>query len=142
MSQRARELLKRCGLTAGAGALVGVVIFFLRGGFGSDDPVRQFVALCDAFTLPGVFLLMISGLIFMSGEGVFDGVSFIVRQGVRTLIPGARAREEPEKYGDYVEQRRAKGKPKGYACLLLVGIVYLLMGVILTVIYYSIYDMP
>ena len=138
MSQRAKDLLIHCGITAGVGALIGVGVFAYRGGFQAEAPAQVLFALCDAFTVPGIFFLMISGLMFLSGEGAFDGVSFIVKQGVKTLIPGARTREEPEKYGDYVERRRAKGKPKGCACLFIVGLAYLLVSVILIVIYYKI----
>ncbi len=137
MSQRAKSLLVRYGVTIAVGALIGLGIFSLRGGFETTVPLKRFMALCDAFSVPGVLLIMFSGLVFVSGEGIFDGISYAVRHALKSLIPGALARGEQEKYGDYVERRRAKGKPKGYACLFFVGLAYLLVSIVLIAIYYN-----
>lgn len=79
----------------------------------------QYRMLCDAFSIPGMMLILAGALVWVSGEGAFNGISYCLRMAVYALIPGKR-KDAYEKYGDYVE-RKSQKKVSGYAFLFYYG---------------------
>ncbi len=100
--------------------------------------VDQFLILCDAFTIPGILLLMVGFLVWVSNEGALDGVTYAVRFAVFSLIPGRRL-ERDEKYSEYVERRRGK-KVRGYGFLFVSGAVTLAISLVFMALFYALYE--
>lgn len=102
------------------------------------DEVVRLKLLADAFTVPGVILIMASLFCWLSSQGAVDGIGFAVSGLFRRLLPGAQYKE-PEKYYDYIMRKQEKRKG-GYGFLAIVGAGFLLIAVVFIVKFYKIYQ--
>ena len=93
--------------------------------------------LCDAFTIPGLVMLMLGCLMSLSNQGALDGIRYIATVGIRMLIPGAAL--NMEKYAEFKERRNAN-RTKGYGFLYVVGIVFMAAALVFMALFYSIYQ--
>lgn len=115
-------------------------IYLLQGGFTENVTlVARYRLLCDMFTVPGVFLLLAAALVFVSNEEFFTIFSYAFSYAFRSLIPGALAGQKHERYSDYVERKREKGKIKGYSFLSFTGLAFLAIGLVFMFLFYRIY---
>lgn len=94
-------------------------------------------ALCDAFFVPGILVISVAALMFVSGEGALDGLKWGLSNVVKALIPGGRF-GTPEKYGDYVMRKRGERKKGNLGAMFLAGGVFVLASVICLMVYMSI----
>ncbi len=94
----------------------------------------QYRLLCDAFSVPGVLLIMFGALVWASNEGALLGVGYALRYAIYSLIPGKRL-ERDEKYGDYVARKR-ENKVSGYGFLFYTGLVSLGISLIFMALFY------
>lgn len=132
--RRWTRVLLKYGAAVFAAALMAFSVIELHGYALADTAAERYCILSNAFTIPGVILIMCWALVLVANEGAFEGISFAVTYAVKLLIPGVGNRQE--RYGDYVERRRAKGKTKGFGFLFYVGLVCLLAAVVFTVLFY------
>lgn len=95
----------------------------------------QYRLLCDAFSVPGVLLIMFGAMVWASNEGALLGVGYVLRYAIFSLIPGKRL-ERDEKYGDYVA-RKCENKVSGYGFLFYTGLVSLGISLVFMVLFYS-----
>lgn len=117
-------------------ALMSIMYLNLQD-FAEAELADRYRLLCDAFSVPGVLLIMFGALVWASNEGAMLGVSYVVRQAVFALIPGKRLERE-EKYGDYVARKRDKNVT-GYGFLFFTGLAALGIALIFMVLFYSVY---
>ena len=104
--------------------------------FPSEDAVENYRMLADATTVPGILFIMSGALVWASSLGALDGVSFALGKVFRSLIPGARLRED-EKYADFVERRREKAKKSsGYGFLFITGAVFMAVSLFFSLMFY------
>ncbi len=96
--------------------------------------VDQFRYLADAFTIPGILLIMFGALLWASNEGAMDGLGYALKHTIKSLIPGGRAKED-ETYAEYVERKRAN-KVTGYSFLFVAGGVTMAVSLVFMVLYY------
>lgn len=118
-----RKAPVRYAVTAVLAALTAAGHLWLHGWSSVLPEEERFRILCDAFTVPGLMLVLITALVALSNEGSFDALGYAVRYAVRRLIPGLGLRQET--YGEFVERRREQGRVRGYGFLLHVGLVFL-----------------
>lgn len=135
MSRSVKNLLKY-GLTTMVGGLMVWAVLNLHGYVNAVETSERLRILADAFTIPGTVITLFGVLVILSNEGAFEGVSYILGYTFRMLIPG-RAGERPQKYADYVLQRREKGKVTGFGFLFVVGGVFLLLAILFTVLFFK-----
>ena len=118
--------------------LAGCAIWFVlsnRGFFESNDTVARMMYLADAFTIPGVVLLMVGVMTWMSSKyGLFDGVTYSLGRLARSLVPGKNLSDE--RYYDYKEKKAASRKT-GYLFLFITGGALTLVAVVFTIIHAS-----
>ncbi len=99
--------------------LIACLVFF-----GSDPPFSQmerqdqFRVLADAFTAPGMLLLLSGGLVAMIRLGAMDGIGYVVSYAIHGLIPGMRMKQES--YADYLERKHER-PVRGFGFLLISG---------------------
>ena len=135
MSEKAKARLLKYGICAAFTALMVWLYLWLRE---TPDSFELWTrALCDAFTLPGVILLCVGGLVWASNEGALDGIGYLVSYMTKALIPGKR--KEIEKFADYVERKRAK-RGGGFGFLLISGAVVLAIALVFLLLFYSAYQ--
>ena len=126
--------LIKSGIFSAVGILV-VILFVCSSDFGAQTTVDKYKILCDAFTIPGLLMLMFAAMLSISNEGGLDGVSYLVKQGFRMLTFRGISQE---KYLDYVQHRR-ENRLTGYGFLYIVGAVFMAVALIFLALFYSIY---
>lgn len=136
MSERVKANLIKYGCSAAFVALFAGGYIVSRD-FAAAELVDKFRYLADAFTIPGLLLIMAGCLVWAESEGALDGISYAARMAFKSLIPAGRAGAD-EKYGDYVARKRAN-KVKGYSFLFIAGAVSMVVAVIFMVLFYSLY---
>ena len=99
--------------------------------------MEKYRILCDAFTIPGVVLVMLGALMAISNEGALYGISYVLGYAFRILIPAKR--HEHEKYYDYVERKKGEGQVKGYGFLFVVGGASLAIAIVFMILFYRLY---
>ena len=134
MSKKTSAALIKYGITAAVGALFAWLVLSLRDYTGAEEPAEKYRMLCDAFTFPGVFLMLTAALVALSNEGAFLGVGYLVTHALRFLIPGMGSRQE--KYSEYIERKTEKGRVKGYGFIFHVGLAYFAAALVFLVLFY------
>jgi hypothetical protein len=79
-------------------------------------------------------MTLFAGMMYVSSEGALIGIGFVLRNVVLAFIPMGRARHE--KYADYRDRKLSEAKKPGLSSILVTGLSFLLIGVVLTVIWY------
>ena len=106
-------------------------------GYSSASPADiRYLQLSDAFFVPGIVMLLVGVLVWISTTGFFDSISYIATIGLRALIPLMR-RDKSEEYYDYKARKEGK-RINGYSFVLISGAIYLAIGVIFTILYFTV----
>ena len=136
--QLKNNTLKKYLITSIIGLTVTISLLFSFGIAGGELNAQETMrAYADAFSATGILLVAAGALVFASGEGMFDGISYAGIFAVRALIPGMRHNGPMEKYGDY-KLAKSEKRIKGYSFLFYVGLAFLLVGTIFTVLYFAV----
>ena len=104
---------------------------------GMTDASEKYRALADAFTIPGITLIMLWLLMLAAAEGIFDGLGYALTRTVSGLIPGSGGRKT-ESYAEYLERKTADRSGKRCGFLLYEGLVCTAAAVVFTALYYSV----
>lgn len=133
MSTRAKVNLAKYG---GCAVFTALLIWAYMGprDFAAETLQNQYRMLCDAFTVPGLMMILAGALVWVSNEGALNGIAYCLRLAVFALIPGKR-KDAYEKYGDYVERKKQK-QVKGYAFLFWSGLTVMAVAMVFFVLYY------
>ncbi len=134
-----KSLITKYGICFGVASLITLAVFWSKGFFGSDVAVNLQI-LSDGFFVSGILLVLFAGMMYISGEGALIGISYVLRNVVLTFIPGGRKKQEL--YGKYRERKMQEIKKSTDHCVLTVGLLFLTVGVIFTVIWYTSYYNP
>lgn len=90
-----------------------------------------FHILCDSFFVVGVTTTGIGALVFVSNEGVFDGLIFGMRSFINIFKKNAKRSTET-----YYDFRMSRAEHKfGFAFLLICGLVFLAIAVAMYLLY-------
>lgn len=137
MSKRLRKNLLCYGITTAIG--IGMVALFLSTrDFGAlTSQAERYRLLTDAFTIPGTVILCVGLLVWVSNQGMFNGIAYALSYTLRRLIPGLGNKHE--RYYDYVERKREKGGVTGYGFLLITGAAFLAVACIFMALFYRVY---
>ena len=132
MSKRAKTLLTKYGCCAAFVAALAYVYIAARD-FDGAALWEKLVMLCDAFTIPGMLLILAGAMVWVANMGALDGLSYAVAWAFRSLIPGGRASRD-ETYADYVERKR-ENKVRGYGFLFIAGGITMAVAIAFLVAY-------
>lgn len=135
MSKLQKNLLKY-GITVAVGAGMVYLTLALNGYVELTELADKYRLIADSFTIPGVVIALSGFLVMVANDGLFYGLSYAVSYAVRMLVPGMD--KTRERYGDYVERKRAKGKITGYSFLFITGIAFILVAVVFIILYYNV----
>ncbi|MDR0831485.1 MAG: DUF3899 domain-containing protein [Bacillales bacterium] len=101
---------------------IGVGVFFI-----SPNQENQNVAWINAFFVPGILLLLFSGLIFVSQQGAFDMLAFALKKLFEvTFTP----KKMSQTFYEYKLEKESKERMSTFH-ILIVGIVFLLIWIII-----------
>ena len=132
MKQETKDLLIKYGVCFGVASLIVFVVFWIKGFF-TDSAAVNLQILSDGFVVSGAMLSLYAGLLYVSSEGAFLGVGYILRNVVLIFMP--MGRKNHELYKDYRERKLSEAKPKGDHSVLFTGLFFLAIGVIFTIIW-------
>ena len=116
----------------GIEALIAFLVIWSKGFF-TDRAAVNLQILSDAFFVPGILMSRLAGMLYVSGEGALIGIGFVLRNAVLTFIPMGRAKQEL--YADYRARKLKEAKPHSARCILVSGLVFLIIGIALSVIW-------
>ena len=124
------------GITCGIAAGMAYLTATLRGFSTEMAALEQYRILCDAFTIPGVVLLMLGLLVMIANAGNFLGISYLLVNGLRSLIPFGR---KAERYYDYYQRKKAQGKVTGYGFIFISGAIFMAVALVFYALFYMHY---
>ena len=140
MKQDNKDLLTKYMACFGVASLITLAVFWIKGFF-TDDLAVNLQVLSDGFVVSGILLTLFAGMLFVSGEGALIGISFVLRNVVQAFIPMGRRHHEV--YAQYRERKLGKVKKSSDHCVLTVGLFFLFIGIVFTVIWYvKFYQIP
>ncbi len=133
--EKLKSSLIKYGITVVVASLITVTILYTRD-FGSALELSEKMRiLADAFTVPGVILIMLGCLVFVSTSGFFDMISFGISRGVAMLIPFSH--KSKETFYEY-KTRKNEERFTGYSFLFFVGLAFLAAAIVFTVLFFTV----
>lgn len=121
-------------ITAAFGAVLAFIVLLIKDVFHLSQTVDVMKALCDGFFISGVLIACFGGLVFASNGGVFDMITY----GVKNLFWLFKKNPADRKYKDFYEYREAmKEKKRSYGYMVIVGLAYIAVSLIFLALYYN-----
>jgi hypothetical protein len=140
VKQENKSLLIKYIICFCVASLITVIVFWIKGFFVHSLAVNVQI-LADGFFISGIMLTMFAGLLFISSEGAFIGIGFVLRNVVQAFVP--MGRKHHEFYGQYRERKLEQLKKRNSNCILITGLTFLIIGIIFNVIWYmNFYTVP
>lgn len=133
MKQENKEKLIKYAVCFGIEVVIAFLVIWSKGFF-TDSASVNLQILADAFFVAGILMTLFAGMLFISGEGALIGIGFVLRNVVLAFIPMGRARHEL--YADYRARKLSEARERDNSSILVTGLFFLIIGVILTAIWY------
>ena len=133
MKQETKVKLIKYAVCVGVEAVIAFLVIWSKGFF-TDSAAVNLQILADAFFVAGILMTLIAGMLFVSGEGALIGIGFVLRNIVLAFIPMGRARHEL--YVDYRARKLKEAKKHNNSSILVTGLIFLIIGILLTGIWY------
>lgn len=134
MNEKIKLNIIKCAVTAAVAGGVAFTVAILNDIGNSPSVSESYRILSNAFTVPGVILIMIGVLLYISSTGAFDALSYGLGRFARSLIPGAQYKDE--KFYDY-KMRKNEKRASGYSCVFFVGAAFTLVAILFLILYYT-----
>ncbi len=117
-----------------AGGVFTLLVLLINGFFTTDVAIIKYKLLADAFGGPGIIMILLPVLFWISTDGFFDGITYALsRFGQMITFRGAL---KQEKYYDY-KQRKAQKRMSGFWFILFVGLGFVLVSGVFLVFFYT-----
>ena len=127
-----KKKLLQYGITSVVGALMAVWVMDAEGLFLiKDAPEHTMNILCDAFFVPGIFLVLIGALVWIATTGFFDSLGYAMRSVVHMFMPFIK--HERKSFYDYKVEKAEKRGATPYF-IMIVGGAYILVAAVFLVI--------
>ena len=136
MKPETQSILKKYLICFGVASAIAFVVIWINGFFTDSISVNLGI-LSDAFSVSGMLLTLFAGMLFVSGEGALVGLTYVLRNVALAIIPMGRAKHE--RYADYRERKLQAVKKIKLSAILVTGVVFLTVGVTLTIIWSCLY---
>jgi len=132
--KRWKALLLKYGITGVVGGLLAWLTLDLHGFSRTMPKLEQYRLLCDAFTIPGLILIMVGFLVMIANAGNFLGLGYAAKHAVKMLIPFGNKKDE--RYYDYYQRKQQQGKVTGYGFIFITGLVFMAVAMVFFVLFY------
>ena len=133
MKKENKALLVKYVICFAIASLITVAVFWSKGFFAHSVRVNIQI-LADGFSVSGILMTLVAGMMFVSGEGALLGIGFVLRSVALTFIP--MGRQKHEKYADYRERKLKEMKKTKDRSILVTGLLFLFIGIVFNVIWY------
>ena len=132
MKEETKVTLRNYAICVGIEIVIAFLVIWSKGFFAHSAAVNIQI-LSDAFFVAGILMTLFAGLMYVSDEGALIGIGFVLRNVALTFIPMGRARHE--KYADYRARKLGSSKKHSDSHVLVTGLVFLFIGIVLTLIW-------
>ena len=112
------------------GAVLWLISVLYQGLPQASNTKEWFLILSNGALIPGVLFVGISGMMWVAGEGLFDGIKY----SMSSLM--ARMRGHEKRYATYYDYTRREKKEAPSFPMLFPGLTFLAAAVILTLLYH------
>ncbi len=136
MADKIKKLIYKYGITTVIGLFFTFTTLYLNDYWLMTEKVEKYRILTDAFSIPGVILIMVGGLVFVSTDGFFDMISYSLGRLRNSLVPFSK--KSNESYYDY-KTRKSGQRFKGYSFLFFDGIAFLIAAAVFMILFFSVY---
>lgn len=111
------------------GLAIAAGVFAVRDGLSISEWPLLAAVLCDACFVPGIILLCLAVLVFVSNDGMFDMLNYGVQKALQIVLSEKRRSKYPRTFYDY---RKAKWETsKGaFGHLVAAGLTYMVLAVV------------
>ena len=122
--------------------LVGLAIAFtmmgIWGVFSNKlDTTETMKKVCDAFFMSSALLMGLGALLWVSKEGVFNGLSYSVKNLLHIHKISSKEWQRNETFAEYKERISEKVKKRELLFLVIVGSGYLLLAILFLILYHT-----
>lgn len=139
MKQETKVKLRNYGICVAVEVLIAFLVIWSKGFF-TDRASVNVQILADAFFVSGIVMTLFAGMMYVSSEGALIGIGFILRNVVLFFVPMGRTKHEL--YADYRERKLKEAKKHDTRCILVTGLIFLFIGIALTVIWNVVFYNP
>ena len=136
MKQETKVTIRNYAICVAIEVLIAFLVIWSKG-FLVHSTAVNIQILSDAFFVSGILMTLFAGLMYVSSEGAFIGVGFVLRNVVLTFIPMGRAKHE--RYADYRARKLSEAKKHNNRYILVTGLIFLFIGIVFTVIWYTVF---
>ena len=134
MEQETKVTIGKYAVCVAIEALIVFLVIWANDFFTHSVEVNVQI-LADAFFVAGIAMTLFAAMMYISGEGALIGIGFILRSAALTFLPMGRMKQE--RYSDYRARKLGNAKEQDNRHILLTGLIFLIIGVILTVVWYT-----
>ena len=121
-------------ITLSLGAALSAVALIARNYTALESAAERYRALSDAFSIPGVVMIMVGIILLIAKDGFFDMITYSLGKFAKSLIPFSRKTDET--YYDY-KVRKSEERLKGFSCLFVVGALFLILTAVFTILFFT-----
>jgi hypothetical protein len=139
VKQETKVKLRNYGICVAIEVLIAFFVIWSKGFF-TDRASVNVQILADAFFVSGILMTLFAGMMYVSSEGALIGIGFILRNVVLFFVPMGRTKHEL--YADYRERKLKEAKKHDTRCILVTGLIFLFIGIALTVIWNMVFYNP
>ena len=139
VNEEKKTILRKYGICLCVASFITFMVISINGFF-TDSAAVNIQILSDGFFISGMLMLFFAGMMYVSGEGALIGIGYILKCVVQAFVP--MGRKNHEKYQDYRERKLGEKKAPGDRCILVTGLVFLTIGIIFMVIWYTVFYTP
>lgn len=125
------KTIKKYLITLAVGFLMAGLVMYSKDIFNQTELSEILHILTDSFSIPAVLITGFGGLIFVSNEGVFDGLAY----GVTSFIDMFRKEKKNQfrTFYDYKESKSERDMSFGY--LLICGVLFIVIDAVMLILY-------
>ena len=134
MKQETKVTLRNYAICVGIEVLIALLVIWSKGFF-TESAAVNIQILSDAFFVSGILMTLFAGMLYVSSEGALIGIGFVLRNVVLAFVPMGRARHE--RYADYRARKLSQAKKHSNRHILVTGLIFLFIGIVFTVIWYT-----
>ena len=139
MKKESKVTIRNYAICVGIEALIAFLVIWSKG-FLVHSTAVNIQILSDAFFVSGILMTLFALMMYISSEGALIGIGFVLRNVVLAFIPMGRARHEL--YADYRARKLSEAKKRSNSYVLVTGLIFLFIGVVLTVIWNVVFYHP
>ena len=136
MKKESKVTIRNYAICVGIEALIAFLVIWSKG-FLVHSTAVNIQILSDAFFVSGILMTLFALMMYISSEGALIGIGFVLRNVVLAFIPMGRARHELS--ADYRARKLSEAKKRSNSYVLVTGLIFLFIGIVFTVIWYTVF---